>query len=188
MSEPTLSHEYVAEQRRLLADPEYAASPMGQMVAKTLETAIAASGYKPPEPDPRTLAQIRHDEAHAVRDVPAAAYDVDWRAAEGHEPGVASIAQEYASALQLPPHLGTAIVNDMLSADGDPDPAEVRAYLARMGRDYGATLAEVQELLNTANAQFDGGRINATDLSAMALVQLAVWSAHTKRHAATRPK
>jgi hypothetical protein len=192
----SVSDAFVADQRALVSrlDAAVLANPgdtfsrdMAALARKTLDEAVSVTGWKPPEPDIRSPAQIHHDEAHGVHDVPPTAYDVDWRVAQEHEAGVATAAREYAAALRLPPDLGRAIVNDMLAADGDPDPIEVAAYLARMGRDYGKTLAEVQDLLNTANQKFEGGRIDATDLSAMALVQLSVWAAHTKRHAATRP-
>jgi hypothetical protein len=87
----------------------------------------------------------------------------------------------------LDPIVGSAILRD-IAEQGDPDPVAVKAHVERTGRDYSAELAYAQYALDCGNAQFDGGRIEAKDLSAHSLVMLALHGRQLQKHAAGKVK
>src|SRR3984957_934025 len=81
----------------------------------------------------------------------------------------------------LPPHLSEVVKHD--AASTAPDPEKVAAHLARAGLNVETVLADAKFAIEKS-----GQGVKAEQLSAHALAQLAVWGAHLRAHAKTRPQ
>jgi hypothetical protein len=81
----------------------------------------------------------------------------------------------------LPPQLADVIEHD--TAGAAPDPEKVAAHLARAGLNVETVLADAKFAIEKS-----GQGIKPEQLSAYALAQLAVWGAHLRKHAASRPQ
>jgi hypothetical protein len=139
----------------------------------------------PPATDPRSNAQIWHDNAYGVQPRQPGDYDIElprgYELAEGTSAAqVINGAKELLAAIQAPPELGHALVTDMLSNE-EPDPEQVAQALERIGRNYADDIKAAQSAL-------DHTGVKATKLSAWSISQLAIWSQHAQRAAASRPK
>jgi hypothetical protein len=81
----------------------------------------------------------------------------------------------------LPSHLSEVVKHD--AAGTAPDPEKVAAYLVRAGLNVKTVLADAKFAIEKS-----GQGVKAEQLSAHALAQLAVWGAHLRAHAKTRPQ
>jgi len=80
----------------------------------------------------------------------------------------------------LPEQLAASIKHD--AAGAAPNPEKVAAHLARAGLNVETVLADAKFAIEKS-----GQGIKPEQLGAHALAQLAVWGAHLRKHAASRP-
>jgi hypothetical protein len=163
------------------------------MIRRTLERALAATGQnQPAPPDPRSAAEREHDRWHAVEPRKPAEYDLDLRGvtlAEGvNQVELITGARNWAAALQAPPDLARALFRDILATKGSPNAGEVAETLAGIRMDYTAAVRDATYALERAGNTSPGRAVKATDLSPFALSQLAIFGAHLRRYATSRPK
>src|SRR4051794_16663147 len=116
MSDEALSTGTVAYYQSLLAQPHFARDNPSQaaVVKNALDRAIISTGWQPPPPDPRTPAQILHDDRHGVV----------ARSPTDYAPGGPETAREALAGISVEPLLGNAILREL--AAGPAKPAEVK--------------------------------------------------------------
>jgi hypothetical protein len=89
--------------------------------------------------------------------------------------------------MKADPLLGGAIVQDMLTHP-EVDPAQVKAAIQSIDRDYAQDLRDAQYALDRAGKPFGGVvRIGAEELPTYSLMHLAIFGARLRQHAEGRP-
>jgi hypothetical protein len=193
----SVSEGFINEQRATIAllDAAVLANPgdtlsrdLAAVARHTLNTAISGTNYKEPAvTDTRTIAEKLYDRSFGIEPRRPTDFELPQRPAEGFGPDELIIGREFMAAMSLDPLVGSAILRD-IAENGDPDPVEIKAHVERTGRKYDEELAYAQFALDRGNVKFDGGKIEAKDLSAHSLVMLAIQGRQLQKHAAGKVK
>lgn len=192
LSEDGLSYYRDTLNRLELQASMPSASLMDKQAAVNLKTwlgqALSVTGQTL-QVDNRTTPQQMHDRLHGVQDYDPGAYDIrvdpDVELKDGETAG----AQAFVAAMNMPPHLGSAVANDLLN-NGAADPEDVKQQMADMGYDYEQTMAKIDKFFAVTGRNLVNGRveIDARQLPIFSAIQIANWADHHNRWSANRPK
>jgi hypothetical protein len=168
---PKLSDEAVTSYNRLLNDTSFARDFPAEHAAlrRSVDEALAATGYQPPPGDPRSPADQLADQQLLGIDQPRSPSDYQVERPRDADQQAVEDAKQVAARLQLDPTLGAVVARDLLGPASDPE--VTRRTMERTGRSYDQAVLAVQQM-------FDARQITkkASELSAPVLAHLALWS------------